>query len=377
MSSSSIAVQNVKPVFLQEGKWNFYTLPLYANNFVYPQFEKIAARNETRINCDETYSARAMMKKEGNMGRFTHISLPFSPSPIKGAYICVRDYHAPLYLIFTFTFLSHIDSSKKEQISKKYEFPKVYTCEMYFYLPIDLEEVVLCEITGKGKDEFFEIFSFEFIREETSEEIMVRKAKEAAREKLWAESVVVKPKFVQKGNTIPIPRDDPKVINPAISLVKSGDYTKRIVSKWYDQSSSAQRMLKGESDVFLSHLFIPFSSPSPMKGAYICVNRDYSSPSLVFTFTDYDGKKTSIMYEFTRLETWLGCFFLPIDLDNIILCEIDGKGRWVEKGNRSFCIGSIIFTMSEEVVEADRLSLLPWEPPKDVVLRKEEEEEKE
>ncbi|GKT16652.1 hypothetical protein ADUPG1_010962, partial [Aduncisulcus paluster] len=204
-----------------------------------------------------------------------------------------------------------------------------------------------------------------FIRKQTPEEIIACEA----REKLWSEAPIVKAEFVKEGDeesfgrdSIPIPRDDSKLVDPSFSIVKCNNDSYGKESVDYDKSSEAQKMLKGEDSVELSHLSIPFPSPSPMKGDYICVNEDYSSPSLLFTFTDCDGKKTFKKYEFTRPEPehdfeW---HFLPIDLDNVVLCEIEGKGMWDEKNSRYFWINSLVFTMPEETIAAERLSLLPW-----------------
>ncbi|GKT18515.1 hypothetical protein ADUPG1_004261, partial [Aduncisulcus paluster] len=86
-----------------------------------------------------------MMKGVDNDGHFTHISIPFSSSsPMKGAYICLRGDSSPLLdLSFTLT------SSKGEKTSKKYEFPLFYECDgsRWYFLPVDLPDVVLCEIT--------------------------------------------------------------------------------------------------------------------------------------------------------------------------------------------------------------------------------------
>ncbi|GKT37260.1 hypothetical protein ADUPG1_010081 [Aduncisulcus paluster] len=302
------------------------------------------------------------MKGGGNSGHFTHISIPFfSSSPMKGAYICLHPgmySSTPSHLIFTLT------SSKGDKTSKKYEFPGFYPYCWYF-LPVDLPDVVLCEITGKGrKEECFRIESLIFIsREEISEEIKSREA----REKLWSEAPVVKPEFVKEGDeesegraSIPILRDDPKLVDPSFSMVKCKNDAYCKESKYYDRSSKAQRMLKGEDKVWLSHISIPFPSPNPMKGAYICVRKDHSSPSLLFTFTDCDGKKTSKKYEFTCPKHQYQWHFLPIDLDNIVLCEIEGKGRWCNKNSRYFWIFSLVFTLPEETIAAERLSLLPW-----------------
>ncbi|GKT32395.1 hypothetical protein ADUPG1_006565, partial [Aduncisulcus paluster] len=241
-----------------------------------------------------------------------------------------------------------------EKTSKKYEFPE-FEGEHWYFLPVDLPDVVLCEITGRGREgESFEIESLLFIREETHEEVKAREAKE----KLWSKAPVVKPEFINEyGASIPIPRDDPKIVDPSFSMVKCKNARFSKESKEYDQSSGAKRMLKGESDVSLSYLSIPFPSPSPMKGAYICVDKYCSSPCLFFTFTDCDGKKTYKKYEFTRQKHKYEWHFLPIDLDNVVLCEIEGKGTWYDKNCRVY---SLIFTIPEESEIIERLSLLPW-----------------
>ncbi|GKT35395.1 hypothetical protein ADUPG1_008566 [Aduncisulcus paluster] len=362
MSSSTDAViQTVEPEFIHEGDESCCLIPRDAPNIKSAAFPTIKAIDGTEEEGDRKYDlsseAQKMMKGELNYGQFTHISIPFSSSsPMKGAYIClsgVTNSLPPSHLIFTLT------SSKGEKTSKKYEFPEFKGYRWYF-LPVDLPDVVLCEITGKARgEEYFDIESLVFIsREETPEEMKSREA----RDKLWSETPVVKPEFVKEGGikSIPIPRDDPKLVDPSFSMVKSKDDSYSKESMWYDQSSRAQKMLKGECNLSLSHLSIPFSSPSPMKGAYICVHRYDSSPSLLFTFTDCDGKKRSKKYEFTEPEHSYEWYFLPIDLDNVVLCEIEGKGMWDETNSRCFEITSLVFTMPEETIAAERLSLLPW-----------------
>ncbi|GKT23517.1 hypothetical protein ADUPG1_012450 [Aduncisulcus paluster] len=137
-------------------------------------------------------------------------------------------------------------------------------------------------------------------------------------------------------------------------------------------------MLKGEvDDVHLSYLSIPFLLPHPVKGAYICVHKYGSSPSLLFTFSDSDGKKTYKKYEFTEPHNLYAWHFLPIDLSNIVLCEIEGKGTWDEKNCRWFGICSLVFTMPDESEIIERLSLLPWEHYKDTIEIKMQLDEKE
>ncbi|GKT17820.1 hypothetical protein ADUPG1_011184 [Aduncisulcus paluster] len=357
MSSSTGAInQTLEPEFVHEGGWDCCPIPSDAPNIKNAEFPTeyytTTAIDGTKEESDEyvydqSFNAQKMMKGEWNDGHFTRISIPFSSSsPMKGAYICLSSYSPPSHLIFTLT------SSRGEKTSKKYEFPEFEEYHWYF-LPVDLPDVVLCEITGKGRER----------EKETSEETIAREA----REKLWSEAPVVKPEFVKEGDieskgrkSIPIPRDDPKLVNPLFSMVmcKNDRYCK---DSWsYKKSSLAQKMLKGIGFVFLSHLSIPFSPPSPMKGAYICVSKYTSSPSLLFTFTDCFGKKTFKKYEFTEPKQDYEWYFLPIDLYNVVLCEIEGKGKWGENNCRFFWIYSLVFTKIPEEIIVERLSLLPW-----------------
>ncbi|GKT23791.1 hypothetical protein ADUPG1_012538 [Aduncisulcus paluster] len=361
----------VSAVFVKEGDYDSFgrdSIPIPRDDpkLVDPSFSIVKCKNDAFCKESKEYDksscAQKMLKGECDV-RLSHLSIPFpSPSPMKGAYICVGKYSSPS-LFFTFT-----DCDGKKT-SKKYEFTRPEHYNEWHFLPIDLDNVVLCEIEGKGtwkekNSRYFWINSFVFIsREETIDEIILREA----REKLWAHAPVVSAVFVKEGDydsfgrdSIPIPRDDPKFVDPSFSMVKCKDDSFSRESKEYDQSSEAQRMLKGECSVYFSHLSIPFPPPSPMKGAYICVDENCSSPSLLFTFTDCDGKKTFKKYEFTRPEHIYEWHFLPIDLDNVVLCEIEGKGMWWQKNSRSFIINSLVFAMSEETIAAERLSLLPW-----------------
>ncbi|GKT32393.1 hypothetical protein ADUPG1_006563 [Aduncisulcus paluster] len=370
MSIVDISISNfvipVEPVITNKNPWYCNPIPRDSSNITTPVFPKIEATNicirKGARGYNQSSDARDMLQGENPDGSFTHIHVPFSHScPIQGVYIHLKFFHLsdspPSHLIFTFI------SSKSEKISKKYDFPD-FEDFFWFFLPVALSDVVLCEITGKGrKEECFKIVSLFFIREETHEEVKARVAKE----KLWAETPVVKSVFVKEGygesqgrESIPIPRDDPHLVDPSFSMVKCKNARFSKESEDYDKSSEAQKMLKGECYLQLSHLSIPFASPSPMKGAYICVDGYNSSSSLLFTFTDCDGKKTFKKYEFTEPEHIFEWYFLPIDLCNVVLCEIEGKGMWREKKSRYFEILSLVFTMPEEIIEAERLSLLPW-----------------
>ncbi|GKT37207.1 hypothetical protein ADUPG1_010042, partial [Aduncisulcus paluster] len=349
MSSSTDAViQTMEHEFVHIGDERCCPIPRDAPNIKSAEFPTIKAIDGTKEEGDEEYdqssNAQEMMKGEWNGGQYTHISFPFSSSsPMKGAYICLdSDSSPPSHLIFTLT------SSKGEKTSKKFEFPGFKGWHWYF-LPVDLPDVVLCEITGKGREkEYFQIDSLIFIsREESPEEITSREA----REKLWSEAPIVRPEFIKEGyiDSIPIARDYPKLVDPSFSMVKCKNDSVSKESKYYDRSSEAQAMLIGEDYVELSHLSIPFPSPSPMKGAYICVDEWHSSPSLLLTFTDCDGKKTSKKYEFTRPKHRYEWHFLPIGVDNVVLCEIEGKGRWLNKNSRRFFIHSLVFLRGDDI----------------------------
>ncbi|GKT36759.1 hypothetical protein ADUPG1_009665 [Aduncisulcus paluster] len=361
MSCSSSSIQSVKPeCIIDSTSWNFRPIPFDSPNIRSPEFLSVKARNETKkegqVGYDRSFDAQNMMKGEWNNGHFTYISIPFSfASPMKGAYIYLT---SVCHLTFTFT------SIKGDKTSKKYDFAE-FIGKHWYFLPVDLPDVVLCEITGKGSDkEYFRIETLIFFREETPEEILARVAKE----KLWTEAEVVKPEFIWEGEKrsdgrkpVPIPRDDPMVINPSLSIVKCKDDTYSKESRWYDRSFNAQKMLKGEDFVYLSHLSIPFPpSYSSMKGAYICVDIFNSSPALLFTFTLSDGKKTSKKYEFPKPKYRFAWYFLPIFLLNVLLCEIEGKGTWRCKNCPYFYIFSLVFTKSEEYLISEQLSLLPW-----------------
>ncbi|GKT22964.1 hypothetical protein ADUPG1_012281 [Aduncisulcus paluster] len=312
MSSFSDVFQTVEPEFVHEGWEDCCPLPGDAPNIMSAEFQDIKAidgsKEEGDKGFDQSYSAEKTIKGELNYGHFTNISIPFSSSfPMKAA---------------------------------------------YYLLPVDLSDVVLCEISGKGRSrDCFGIKSLVFFREKSPEELLAQEVKK----KLWSEAPVVKPEFVKKGDkeshgrkSIPIPRDDPHLVDPLFSMVKCKDDSKRKESLYYDQSSRAQRMLKGEDDVRLSHLSIPFPSPSPLKAAYICVDKDDSSPSLLFTFTDCDRKKIFKKYEFPKPKYRYQWYFLPIDLNNIVLCEIEGKGILNNHYCRYFRIQSLVFIRGDD-----------------------------
>ncbi|GKT34417.1 hypothetical protein ADUPG1_007773 [Aduncisulcus paluster] len=338
-------IQLVQPEFIHFGDGFCCPIPLDAPNIKSPDYLTIKARyiqKKTDHSYDQSSEAQKMMKGEPNDGSFSYISIPFSSSsPIKGAYMCLYSHKThPSHLTFTFT------SSKSEKKSKKYEFHESEGSHHWYFLPVDLPDVVLCEITGKGRGKshfYFKIYSLVFIgRDETSEEIILRETQE----KLWSDAPNVKPEVIKEEKTQDLQdilRVDQVVIGLSSDMIVAKNDSVCKESKDYDQREKAQQMLVGESEVYLSYLSIPIPSPSPIKGAYLCVGKNTSSPSLLFTFTDSDGKKTSIKYTFTRPKHKYEWLFLPIDLDNVVLCEIEGKGIWREENCRCFKIDSLVF----------------------------------
>ncbi|GKT37278.1 hypothetical protein ADUPG1_010097, partial [Aduncisulcus paluster] len=357
----SLRKTNGLPIFVHEGSISCIPIPRDDPTILNLYFEKIKSIFDIKSTFEDTsLIARKMMKGECSSGQSTQIWIPFTSSvSVKGVYICLSGYKdPPSHLIIT-SF-----SSATTNIVEVYEFPSFKGVHWY-YLPIDLSDIVLCRIEGEGRDKkYFNILSLAFFREETSEEYLSRKF----REKIWYKTPIVESKFVKEGDyeskgrdSIPIPRDDPEIIIPSFSNVKGNDNSYCKESEFYDKTFQAQNMLQGKDYASMSHISIPFISPSSIKGAYICIDKNASSPSLQFIFSHFNDasktykpgydvkmtKRTWKRYEFTRPKSRYEWHFLPIDLDNVVLCEIEGKGTWIEKKSRSFSICSLVFIRGE------------------------------
>ncbi|GKT28938.1 hypothetical protein ADUPG1_000949, partial [Aduncisulcus paluster] len=148
-----------------------------------------------------------------------------------------------------------------------------------------------------------------------------------------ASIITITPKFIHEGSSscIPIPRDDPLIIEPDFDCIEARNLTYDEHSHMYDQSFSARKMLEQDYGGWFTHVFIPFFPSNRMKGAYISImesNLFYSPPShLFFTFKASNGKIiTSKKFKFPELthKTW---YYLPIDLFDVSMCVIEGKGR--------------------------------------------------
>ncbi|GKT35683.1 hypothetical protein ADUPG1_008791 [Aduncisulcus paluster] len=357
-STDTIALQPddiriMKPEYVCKGSSDCIPIPRDDPIIQDPIFPSISAKDVTKPKetQDQSSHAKKMLRGESNTKSFTHISIPFSrSSPIHGAYICVNSKNCPIHVRFTFT------SAEMEKISIQYEFPSTTQLTEswgWFFLRIDIPDVVLCEVEGKGKKEkAFSILSLVFVRQDTPFEALARKCKEETLEKQWSEAAVVKAKFEKIGNQKSRPiLSHRNAINPSFSMVKGIDVSKSKRSDEYDQSSWTEKMLKCECDgVYVSHLSIPFTKSHDLRGAYICVDKNCSSPFLLFTFTHADGKKTCKKYEFPIPEHFTEWHFLPIDLPKIVACEIQGKGTWRWDNSRCFKICSLVFVARAEPI---------------------------
>ncbi|GKT14580.1 hypothetical protein ADUPG1_010512 [Aduncisulcus paluster] len=291
-------------------------------------------------NIDMSSRACKMLQGEESV-QLSVLSIPFSdPSFIHGAYICV---------------------SKKYEFVAKRKDPYL----SWYFLPIDFDNVVLCELRGKSTNSNFMDFTIEslaFVRKETSEEQSLREAQEFVQSRLWADPAIrVEPIFLSESNfykmhnTFPIIRDAPTFLSANFSEVKSKDESKCRMSKSYDQSDSVRKMLNGEElfgSVTFSYLSIPFSSCVPMKGAYIQIDQYLGCSLFLFIFTHSDGTKTFKTYEFTQPKRYNEWYFLPIDLSDVVCCEIKGKGSWKEERRRSFKILGLDFIREETLEES-------------------------
>ncbi|GKT32229.1 hypothetical protein ADUPG1_006425 [Aduncisulcus paluster] len=154
----------------------------------------------------------------------------------------------------------------------------------------------------------------------------------------------VKPIFKVEGDesVIPIARTDSSVVLPDVSNVTGEDTSESKESDKFDQSLHAQRMIRGGYGVSFSHLFFPFTS-SNLKGAYICINKWYGPQFLVFSFTLSSGEQRIKKYKFKKFKCNAQWLFLPIDLHEVTVVEIEGTGMWNDKKCGKTYIDSLVF----------------------------------
>ncbi|GKT28028.1 hypothetical protein ADUPG1_000368, partial [Aduncisulcus paluster] len=350
--SESPDIEIIVPEFINEGELASIPIPRDDPTIVSPDIRTTKGINTTGgrrgdgfDGFDMASESQKILNGEGCICEFSQISIHFPRSTsLKGAYICLLNSSAsPLHLLFTFT------SLHGKTTLKRYEFR--FKESSWFFLPIHLSDIALCEITTPQKHpESFSIHSLAFVRETT--ERVPQKMTHGSSHLDHFKSImdglpIIKTQHISKlEGSIPISFVDP-FIKLSLPNIKAKDDCMSIDHARYDQSLAVQEMLQGNAEhrLSLSHLSIPFSSPTPLKGVYICVGKEDSSLQLFFTFTDSDGKVTYKKYGFPTIEhvcdyehEW---HFLPIDLSNVVLCEIEGNSQMGRISSRRFLIHNL------------------------------------
>ncbi|GKT19887.1 hypothetical protein ADUPG1_011593, partial [Aduncisulcus paluster] len=90
-----------------------------------------------------------------------------------------------------------------------------------------------------------------------------------------------------------------------------------------------------------SHLSIPFQDKCCPKGVYICFKQNKKTPAFRFVFTHSDGKQTFMKCAVEDLEHKHEWHFFPMDLSDVVLCEVERK--WVQNTNVLIHFESIFF----------------------------------
>ncbi|GKT35317.1 hypothetical protein ADUPG1_008499 [Aduncisulcus paluster] len=333
------------PRFIHEGK--FCAIPIARDDtrIFIPNYSHIKSWDETKdedSGYDQSFNAKKILRGDSPL-TCTYLFVPFSrPSFMEGIYISICQFVIqliPSFLIVT------VKNNVGEETTKKFVFSKLEFDSNWFFLPINLPDIISCELRGRGREnDNFEMESLAFLRRETSEEYIRRKALESTQSRAWSDAKVYNSIFLERGGrtTCPISRDDPCIVQPSFLELKGKDVAHSKDSENYDRSSRMQSMMKGYSSISLSHMHIPFTKPSQLTGAFISVYRNGSPPFFLFSFTHSDGKKTHKKFKYVRpaRDEW---HFFPIDLEEVVLCEIEGKGRWDNTNSLTYWINSLVF----------------------------------
>ncbi|GKT33476.1 hypothetical protein ADUPG1_007370, partial [Aduncisulcus paluster] len=297
---------------------------------------------------DVTPSLQKMLKGEGRCC-FNRISLPFSlVSELKGVYICLAAFQS----VSLFFFFTHSDGSKSHIKYNINEGSRIIWPKWYF-LSIDLVDVVKCDIVGSRSEAFFGV-SLSFIM--ACGLVFVRK--ESHKERLIAQKMgTCKPisleKYFSTGSHCnpPISYLNSTIIPLTIDDISGCDDNWGKQSKFYNKTDDIQGVLRDTKDsCCFSHLYFPFSPPIPqMKGIYMCCNHHDGPRSLLFFITQSDSQYKVNVKEFSLPEPknrseWI---FLPIDLPNVVHCEIRPKGTWTVKTSRRSYLDGLIFVRAE------------------------------
>ncbi|GKT25695.1 hypothetical protein ADUPG1_013116 [Aduncisulcus paluster] len=343
ISDSMAQYETCKAVFLYDG---FMTaLPLYRDDtrVISPNISKIKGINRTfylsdpRFDCSK--QAQQSLIGHWHFQGFTDVSVPFNlPSDVNGAYIFVGKEVVPHSFLFTFTL------TDGKQISKLFEFPEIIHFKNWFFLPIGVKNVNMCHITSTNMEYDFALPSLVFIREESKQELYARKAKEASHEKKWSEATVVQARFLCGPKKVweSMLISSYCKLEPKISKISSKNRSMLKQSDIYDSSLKAQALMRGNGSFYGSNIYIPFERPSVIRGANIVFD-EFGPMELLFTFTHADGKVSVKKFVFSRPIDGASMSFLYIGLENVVVCEIEGKGSWNLKRDLLFHIGSLQF----------------------------------
>ncbi|GKT27813.1 hypothetical protein ADUPG1_000202 [Aduncisulcus paluster] len=298
-------------------------------------------------------------KKPSQMGRdmfaghngldFTTLSIDFSELfDIYGVYICVEK--GPP--IFTFRLYKGEDESNLRII--KFNFSSEIIEESWFFLHLGVKEVDHCDIDALGAWEdpkrlTTNVVSMIFVREEREEEIKQRKRKEEEKRILIEKYQSIEPEFIHEGgrDSCPIKRDNPIIISLRPSDICGKDITE--VPEKSDKSADTFEMWEGiQSYFWFSHMSFKFDRTGmAIKGIYICIDIDDGPPILLLKFTHNDESESLMICHFKEVANYMEWFYLPIDKDNVILCEIEGKGKWNQRYSKHSRIVSLFFTREE------------------------------
>ncbi|GKT33071.1 hypothetical protein ADUPG1_007088 [Aduncisulcus paluster] len=298
-------------------------------------------------------SAKSMILGESSHcgKKYSDISIPFSEhsgaSKISGIYVCVSKVPNDAKLL-------RIYFHERDAIHRyQFSLPSVEQGS-WFLLPIDndrLRSVTKCFIRGydsSGNDSFA-LNSLIFVRDETAVEAEMRQGRELTEK--FEETVST---FLRTGDrfSCPIPRDDPRVRAPSFFKVSAGDNSLHTFSKWYDKSAWARKMLRGQSEVSLSHIYVPFRIPSNLECAYICLHKDFHPLSIKATIFDREGVPYYRKYRFTPLKNEYEWHRISIELDDVVSVDVQLQvGTEKMKFSRRSCISSLLFLSKEGTIQ--------------------------
>ncbi|GKT31531.1 hypothetical protein ADUPG1_005944, partial [Aduncisulcus paluster] len=239
---------------------------------------------------DKSDDIQGILRGEPKLCLFSQIHIPFaSPiSHLEGVYVCCDHYYGPRSLILRFT-------EERKVSSKRFSLPEPKNRSEWIFLPIDLPNVVCCDITAGGTwtDEDSRrsyLDGLIFVRAETPKELQDRKDRKKS---ISAAPSITSTLYSHKDRQHPpVALDSTQTIplNVAGSIACDDSFCKE--SDRFDRSSTVRRMLRGECCASFSHLSIPFQDKCCPKGVYICFKQNKKTPAFRFVFTHSDGKQT-------------------------------------------------------------------------------------